>query len=274
MRWIILAQTVPGQQLAQNVLDANLVSVLGLIIALLAVAVIIVSVCGVVMMYYNSQAVSKMSQTQQNMSNANAQWAASDSEKTAALKRSVDELMLFRQDYGNSNSAHQHLAEQTKVAIDAHEDKTEERVKSIIEQVTRGTEGLHGALKAAVTSVNSSTQATVKPALDALDKLVLLGDGFSTREESTREMLKKQHEEDMQFLQDQHEAHMRIWRDSITEAQQAILSSLKKSEEKSPHENPEFVPLPTPLMVTSHDPLLTNLEPAEPDAVSTRPGKD
>lgn len=275
--WITAQQTilgqqifpgeVPGEQFGNAVLNADLVSVLGLIIVLLALVIVVVVLAVLAMMYYSNKGLSTMATTQQNMSSANAQWAVSDSKKTEALNRSVDELTLMRQDFAATSSAHQRVTEQTKIALDAHEDKTDGRVKSIIDQVTAGNESIHGALKEAVNTVNSGTRETVKPALEALNKLVILSDTFDTRTEATQEMLRQQHDEEMRFLKEQHEAHMRIWREHLTQAQHAILDSLMKTEEKAPHE--DFIPLPTPLVITARDPLATTLE---PDAADTRPG--
>ena len=90
---------MPGETLANNILTSDLVAVLGLIIFMLALVIVVVVLAVLAMMYYSNRGISTMAATQQNMSNANAQWAASDSKKTEALNRSIDELALFRQDH-------------------------------------------------------------------------------------------------------------------------------------------------------------------------------
>jgi hypothetical protein len=93
MNWITGQGGLPGEQLANNVLNADLINVLGLIIVMLALVIVIVVIAVLAMMYYSNKGLSTMATTQQGMSNANAQWAASDAKKTEAMSRTVDEWM-------------------------------------------------------------------------------------------------------------------------------------------------------------------------------------
>jgi hypothetical protein len=231
MNWIFPAQSIPGQDLAQQVLQANTLQAMQLVVALVVVGWVLST-------WMNGRAVSQMSSTQREMSTTNGQVVESSNRQNQTLQSTVDEIKLFRQDFATRSLTQQTQLEQTKSAVEAHEEKAEGRVKSIIDQVTAESNSIHGALKEAVNNVNASTREAVKPALEALDKLVLLSDTFDTRTEATRKMLASQHEEEMKFLQAQHEGHMRVLREHITQAQQAILDSLKKTEEKQSDEQP------------------------------------
>lgn len=273
MKWEQLFQTVPGQELAQNVLDKDLISVLGLVIALLVVVIIIIVLSVLAMMVYNNRAINTMAATQKDMSNANAQWAVSDSKKTEALNRSVDELTLLRQDHMTSNLAQQKLVEQASKAVEDHESKSEGRVKSILDQVSAVDQSIRGALKEAVTTVNGATLDAVKPALEAINQLVLLGDSISTRQEATLELLRKQHEDEIRFVQEQNDAHMRVWKDQLTHAQQQILEGLQKAQENADNESPvqSLPPIRALVPPDAADPV-ADARPAY-DA-DTRPGRD
>lgn len=276
MKWEQFFQTIPGQELAQNVLDKDLVSVLGLVISLLVVVIIIIVLSVLAMMVYNNRAINTMAATQKDMSNANAQWAVSDSKKTEALNRSVDELTLLRQDYMTGSGAQQKIAEQTNRAVEEHEAKSDGRVKTILDQVTVVNDSIQGAIKDAVSTVNDATLEAVKPALEAINKLVVLGDSISTRQDATLELLRKQHEEEIRFVQEQNDAHMRVWRDQLTHAQQQILDGLKQAQEKPDNETPIQDLSPLRSLVPA-DPVSADPVAADPVAAydaDTRPGRD
>lgn len=118
---------MPGETLAQNILDAQLLNVLQLVIVLFVLAIVLLVAAILAMMYYNSQAVAKMSGTQQNMSLTHAQMMVADGEKTKVMQGSLDELRTLRQDFGNSAI----MLASTKAAIDTHAAESAGYVKDI-----------------------------------------------------------------------------------------------------------------------------------------------
>lgn len=270
---------MPGEQLAQQVLDSDLVSVLGLIIVLLVIVIIIVAVASAAMMYYSNKGISTMAFTQQNMATANARWAESDSKKTAALERSVEETRMLREDYKASNTALTAAIEKADHDIRDHEEKSDVRVKTIIDQVLIGsrahTDALSNAIDKAVTTINASTLETVKPALEALDSLRRANDNMSTNHERTMELLRQQHQAQIDFLERQNKTQTDAINAELTRAQQEIIRVLNK--ETNTHDPlPHSIPLPLPFADHDTDPGADEPVP-EPvgagpgDAADTRP---
>jgi hypothetical protein len=268
---------IPGEDLANSVLQADLLNVLQLFVVIFAVTVVILFVVVGIIVYFNYRSLLKMTETQKSMSDANTQWAASDSKKTDALNRSVDEQTLLRQDFATSTYSMQKSVEGVGKAVEEHDAKVDDRVKSIIEHVTQAsmghTEAMESGLNKAVNQINEATIEAVKPALEVIDSLKRLNDTISTRHEATMELLRKQHEDQLKFMEDQNKAHTEVINNELTRAQQQIVDVLNRSTEVPTNENPiqPNQPLP-PFMVPDPVSVLADAVPAvDPSAADTRP---
>lgn len=268
---------VPGEDLANKVLQADLLNVLQLFVVIFAVTVVILFVVVGIIVYFNYRSLLKMTETQKAMSDANTQWAAADSKKTDALNRSVDEQTLLRQDFATSTFSMQKSIEGVGQAVNDHEAKADGRVKSIIEHVTQASQGHAAAMESgfskAVNQINEATIEAVKPALEVVDSLKRLNDTISTRHEATMDLLRKQHEEQLKFLGEQNEAHTRVINQELTRAQQQLVDVITKSTEIPTHDTPDQSEQPAqPLSpVQPLDPVSAAVPAGGPAGSDTRP---
>lgn len=224
MNWV--AQ-IPYEQLANSVLNAD-----GLHAMQLVVFVIVVG--WVVATWLNGRSLNQMSATQRGMSQTNERFLENDSRRTTAFEDMVKEVKSLNQNFTAGTLTQTEANAQILRTAEKHDERNEARTRSILEQVSSG---------------NKTTLEALQPALEGLNKIVMLGDAFSVQHEKTIEVLRKQHEEQLAALKAQGEAQGTAIRGAITEAQKVILETLK------PPEKPRDTDILPPMSIYPAQPL-------------------
>lgn len=159
------------EQLAQNVLDAKLLGVLQLVIVMFVLAIILLVAAILAMMYYNSQAITRMSQTQQNMSVANTKQQETHGKSLEAIGKQGDHLeeMVRAVEQGQRLQAEQTLAvRDTHKAVADHEEHTEQRYQLLIEGLKGVTVAQANQLEALKTDLTGDKERLLEDAADLI----------------------------------------------------------------------------------------------------------
>ena len=215
---------LPVIELAEQILQTDGVQAMQLIVFLVVLGWVMAT-------WLNGRAVAQMSSTQQEMSHTNAQFIDSDAKKTAVLQATVDEMKTLLEDFGRNQQA----IDSAALALQTHDDKVDERVKTILDYMTTVTETQTQAMQRTVTelvdeavlSVGASTMEAMKPALDVLVEMKASIGAISVLQQGQLDLLKQHQYAQMALLKAQHEAHLRLLEDQLARAEQVILQSIK-----------------------------------------------
>ncbi len=215
---------LPGEQLAQQILQTDTLHAMQLVVFLVVLGWVIAT-------WLNGRAVAQMSTTQRDMSQTNAQFMEADAKKTVALQASVDELRALRENFGQTQQLNQQALESAAHALRLHDARVDERVKILIDHMTTMTEAQTQAmtdlLDEAVLSVGGATLEAVKPTLDVLIEIKASVGAINMLQQGHLELLKQQQHEQMELLKAQHDAHMRLLESQLVRAEHVILQTMK-----------------------------------------------
>ncbi len=158
---------------------------------------------------------------------------------------------MFREDFTRTQIINQQTLSEQTVAIRAHEDKAEGRVKAINDHTSHVGEDITNLFGEAVTVINSATTEAVAPALAALVEIKEFFTALNGLQKEQMETLKLQQHEQMNLLQKQQTAQLdylteqqdgwtRIVQNLVVRAEKTIIESIHT--ETIPDEKPVEIP--------------------------------
>ena len=163
------------EQLAQSVMDAHLLNVLQLVIVMFVLAILTLVAAILAMMYYNSQAIGKMSQTQQNMSATSAKQQDAHSKSLEAIGKQGERLedMVRAVEQGQRALVDQtHAVHETRKAVEDHEEHTEQRYQLLIEGLKGVTVAQETQLQALKTDLTGDKERLLEGAADLISERI------------------------------------------------------------------------------------------------------
>jgi hypothetical protein len=258
MNWIIAQNGLPGEQLAQSVLNADALHAMQLIVALVVIGWVLST-------WLNGRAVAQMSQTQNSMGRSNEKFFVADAQKTAVLQANVDETRKLREDFDRTQRQHQDGLNATAEAVRLHDVKADAHVQTTLNHMTTLAQAQERNMKETVTDllgttanvINAATEAALekagKPALEAIAELKRLFEAIGATQQTQLATLKRRHDEELDTLKQHFETQMNLASTQITRTERKILLAInlgRPSNDQSSEVPPDQVPPDPP------DPLL------------------
>jgi hypothetical protein len=150
MNWIVAQNGLPGEQLAQSVLNADALHAMQLIVALVVIGWVLST-------WLNGRAVAQMSQTQNSMGRSNEKFFVADAQKTAVLQANVDETRKLREDFDRTQRQHQDGLNATAEAVRLHDVKADAHVQTTLNHMTTLAQAQERNMKETVTDLLGTT---------------------------------------------------------------------------------------------------------------------
>jgi hypothetical protein len=258
MNWIIAQTGLPGEQLAQSVLNADALHTMQLIVFLLVLA-------GVLQTYLSSRSVNQMSQTQAGMGRANERFFEADAKRTAVMQAQVDEQRMMREAYERTTLLHQASVNETKDAVRLHDEKAESHLQTILNhastlavaQTKNTADAVTDLIGEATVKINEATVSAVegagKTALEAINELKALNEALRTLQQEQMSLMKRQQDAQMDALKDLFDSQMQILNTQIDRTEKRIVLAINLG--RQPHDNTESI-TPPPAGPEGAGPLL------------------
>jgi hypothetical protein len=231
----IIAQTVPGQELAQSVLNADAIQAMQLIVFLVVVGWIL-------SVYLNGRSVSQMSQTQNNMSQSNERFFEADARRTATMQSSIDELRLLRESYEENQQLNQQSLDAAAQAAHQYDEKAEARNQTIIShtstlavaQANDVKDAVSNLIGEATAAINTATIAALetagKPALEAIGDLRKATESLQTLQKEQMALMKRQQDAQIDTLKDLFDGQMNILTTQIDRAEKRLILTINLAQ--------------------------------------------
>lgn len=241
MNWIFNAQTVPGQELAQSVLQADTVHAMQLVVFLVVLGWVIAT-------WLNGRAVAQMSQTQASMGRSNERFFESDGKRTAVMQSQVEETRHMREAFDRSTLLHQQSMDTIADAVRLQGERAASDVQTILNHSSSLATAQSQQIKSDVTdllgettlAINAATLAALdsagRPALEAIGELKTLTEGLQRLQQEQMNLLKRQQDAQMDALKELFDEQMNLLNTQIDRTEKRIvlaISSGRQSHEET-----------------------------------------
>jgi hypothetical protein len=231
MNWLTAQSGLPGEQLAQSVLQASAIQAMQLIVALVVVGWVLST-------WLNGRAISQMSRTQDSMGRANEKFFEADNKKTSLLQNAVDEMRLLRESHDRAALTHQQRIDETARAVKLVDEKTETQLQTALNHMTTLAQAQERQMKETVTDllgttanvINAATEAALekagRPALEAIKELKQLFEAIGATQQTQLATLKRRHDDELDTLKQHFETQMTLASTQITRTERKILLAI------------------------------------------------
>jgi hypothetical protein len=253
----IIAQTMPGTEIAQAVLNADAVHALQFIVFLLATGLLMQT-------WLSGRSVNQMSATQASMGRSNEKFFEADAKKTAVMQATVDEIRMLRE----SNDRNQKLNQLSlDAATEAFQKSTEANTQTLINhtstlavaQTKEMTDAVTDLLDETTAAINAATIAAVeaagKPALEAIGDLKSALEGLQKLQTEQMNLMKRQQDAQIDALKDLFDGQMTILANQLDKAEKRLILSINLSNGSATNESQytEILPPVPPIPAATLD---------------------